>query len=225
MPERQHRVAITTLARERASSTSIPMPTFALSSDDWSRLEDEYRDEIPAPVREKIEVETVAYIWLAECERKAVPLTSVRAEILRTQKATQQLLEQLEDIHNCKSDLHSAIGHLIRGRLRLPSRPPLSDHFGGLISDLAQLASILLALDPQDSGDYQQEGRAWRNWVRKLKVGLEEAGLPAGVSKAPDYPLLRLVNALQDKVPGGRKTSASGIGSLADAVYEAACAA
>ena len=64
----------------------------------------------------------------------------------------------------------------------------------------------------------QQEGDAWRTWVRRLRNILKEAGLSHGVSKAPDYPLLRLVGALNEELPKDRRKFSV---SLADAIYDA----
>jgi len=63
----------------------------------------------------------------------------------------------------------------------------------------------------------QQEGDAWRDWIRRLRNILKEAGLPAGVSKAPNYPLFRFVSALNEELPRDRRKT----GSLADAIYDA----
>jgi hypothetical protein len=64
----------------------------------------------------------------------------------------------------------------------------------------------------------QQEGDAWRDWIRRLRNILKEADLPHGVSKAQDYPLLRLVDALNEELPKNRRKFS---GSLADAIYDA----
>jgi len=63
----------------------------------------------------------------------------------------------------------------------------------------------------------QQEGDAWRALIRRLRNILKEAGLPAGVSKAPNYPLFRFVSALNEELPRDRRKT----GSLADAIYDA----
>jgi hypothetical protein len=63
----------------------------------------------------------------------------------------------------------------------------------------------------------QQEGDAWRDWIRRLRKILKKASLPAGVSKAPDYPLFQLVSALNEELPRGRRKT----GSLPDAIYDA----
>src|SRR5262249_33174159 len=62
----------------------------------------------------------------------------------------------------------------------------------------------------------QQEGDAWRALIRRLRNILKEAGLPAGVSKAPNYPLFRFVSALNEDLPRDRRKT----GSLADAIYD-----
>jgi hypothetical protein len=64
----------------------------------------------------------------------------------------------------------------------------------------------------------QQEGDAWRDWIRRLRNILKEADLPHGVSKAQDYPLHRLVDALNEELPKNRRKFS---GSLADAIYDA----
>jgi hypothetical protein len=65
----------------------------------------------------------------------------------------------------------------------------------------------------------QQEGDAWRTWIRQLRNILREAGLPAGVSKSSaGYPLFRFVNALNEELPKDRRKLSD---SLADAIYDA----
>jgi len=65
----------------------------------------------------------------------------------------------------------------------------------------------------------QQEGDAWRTWIRQLRNILREAGLPAGISKSSmGYPLFRFVNALNEELPKDRRKLSD---SLADAIYDA----
>jgi hypothetical protein len=74
---------------------------------------------------------------------------------------------------------------------------------------------------PVQAAGTQQEGDAWRRWVRKLAVVLKESNLPAGASKTPDYPLFRLVKAIQNELPADRKISGRFLSSLPDAIYKA----
>jgi hypothetical protein len=65
----------------------------------------------------------------------------------------------------------------------------------------------------------QQEGDAWRDWIRRLRNILKEADLPAGVSKSSVcYPLFRFVKALNEELPKDRRKLSD---SLADAIYDA----
>jgi hypothetical protein len=64
----------------------------------------------------------------------------------------------------------------------------------------------------------QQEGDAWRDWIRRLRKILKKANLPAGVSKSAGYPLFRLVDALIEELPKHRRKFSD---SLADAIYDA----
>jgi hypothetical protein len=247
---------------------SISRPIFEISPASWELIEKAYQHQIPLSTRGQIEVATVDYLQLAKSEELAAPLKSACDEILKTHEAARDLLERLQAIHRCTTDTHSTVRHLISQWLKLPTRPPLSDHLGDFIDGLELLTAALSEIDAEgayklalaetadakverdgvaipmprktaksyasaaykkkltiiEATGTQQEGAAWRNWVRKLVAILKKAKppRPAGVSKVSDYPLLRLVNALQNELPWGRKTSASSLRSLAEAIYDAA---
>jgi hypothetical protein len=264
MPARQLRLPI---------ASGICRPTFQLSAAGWVRLEGAYKHAIPEEVRERIQSTTNDYLQLAQMEQEAAPLTLASHEIAVAHNATRNLIERLQSIQGCESDVHSFVGHLISQRLNLPNRSPFSDHLAGLIGDLEQLSSVLAEIDSNEAyalvvadaettnaetesdadasvsrtirkkfiskdseayrayetkaavlraADPQQEGNAWRGWVRRLVAILEEARprLPAGTSKVPDYPLYRLVNALRTEL-ANENISARFPGALADAIYEA----
>jgi hypothetical protein len=256
MPPRQPRIPVT---------TGIPKSAFQFSSDSWLRVEKTYRKQIPSDVRDRIEEATRDYLWLLESEQKAAPMADASDEISATRKAAQALVERLTAIHDCKSDVHSFVGHLISQRLKLSTRWPLSDHLADLIRGLELLASALSEMDADgarqsalaetadarverngtaipmsretaksyasaaykakavalQSGGTQKEGDAWRGWVRKLQVILRQSNLPAGTSKSANYPLVRLVDAIQNELPKDRKISGRFLGSLADGIYQA----
>jgi hypothetical protein len=250
MPPRELRIPVT---------TGIPKSTFQFAPDSWQRVEKNYRSQIPSDVRDRIQEATRDYLQLVEMEQKAAPLASARNEISATRKAAHALIERLQAIQSCKTDVHSYVGHLISQRL-------LSDHLANLIRGLELLASALSEVDadgarqsalaetadarverngtaipmPREtakahaaaaykakavaiqSGGTQQEGEAWKGWVRKVRSALEEAGLSAGRTKQPNTPLFRIISALQDELSLERKTTKwLAEASLADAIYEA----
>lgn len=206
MPRKQLRLPVT---------TGIAKPAFQMSPEMWARVEKKYRNKIPDPIRKRIEDAIVDYLWLAEMESGALPLTSARDIISAAHKNAEGLLTQLKAIQNCDSDAHMLVGHLLRPRVKLPNRKPLRDHLAEFLRDLEILNLALsdtaanirsdTATDIQRAG-YQQQGQAWNIWVRKLRNLLKEAGLPCGINRNIDtsaLPFVRLVYQLQEDCPQG----------------------
>jgi hypothetical protein len=134
MPRYKQRLPVT---------TGISKPAFQVSPQVWARIEKKYGNKLPDQIRTRIEDATQSYLWLAQMERGALPLTCARDTISIVNKAAQALLEQLKAIHNCDDDARSLVGHLLRLRMKLPNRKPLGDHLGGFVRDFEILSLAL----------------------------------------------------------------------------------
>jgi hypothetical protein len=219
-------------------TTRILKPAFQISPETWACVETQYRYKIPDSIREHIKEAIVRYLWLVQMEHEAAPLTSARDIISAASKDAEGLgrhlratVRHLQAIHNCDSDLHALVGHLLRQRIKLPKRKPLRDHLAELIRDLEILvcdieilnAALLNTKANVHTAGYQQKGQAWNAWVRSLRVILKEAGLPLSINRdkdAPSAPFVRLVYQLQAACPQG-KWSFKDERALALAMYRA----
>jgi hypothetical protein len=211
------------------TTTGTSKPAFQMSAQAWTSVEKKYGNKLPDQIRIRIEDATLKYLWLAQMERGALPLTSARDIISAVHQAAQALLEQLKAIHDCDDDARSLVGHLLRPRIKLPNRKPLGDHLKGLVRDLEILNLALFDTKAAvQTAGYQQKGQAWSAWVRNLRDILKEAGLPCGISKDRDTddsastasPFVRLVYQIQEDYPQERWRF-KGARSLATAMYRA----
>ena len=220
MPRYKQRLPVT---------TGISKPAFQVSPQVWARIEKKYGNKLPDQIRTRIEDATQSYLWLAQMERGALPLTCARDTISVANKAAQALLEQLKAIHNCDDDALSLVGHFLRPRIKLPNRKPLGDHLGGFVRDLEILSLALSDTEAAvQTAGYQQEGQAWSAWVGNLRDILKEAGLPCGINRDRDTddsastasPFVRLVYQIQEDYPQERWRFKDAR-SLATAMYRA----
>jgi hypothetical protein len=211
-----------------AVTTGVSKPTFRMSSRAWVLVEDQYGYKLAVDTRKQIENATLRHLWLDQMERDALPRTSATEILSAVQKSAQELLERLNaldlkpnfdpdskpsaSVRRVRDgDAQSFIGHLLRSRLRLPSGPrrrsfALVDHLGMFVRDLEALTLAMsdVHADVENFG-YQQEGQAFRDWVRDLKGILKNAGLPCGTSRNIDtkksLPFVRLVYGIQGTYP------------------------
>ena len=143
------------------------------------------------------------------------PLSDHLADLIR---GLEQLASALSEV-DANGARESALAETAGARVERNGVPiPLSPKAAKAYASAAHKAKAVAI----QSGGTQQEGEAWKVWVRKVWSALKEAGLPAGRTKLPNNPLFRIISALQYELSLGRKTTKwLTEASLADAIYEA----
>jgi hypothetical protein len=161
-----------------------------MSSLAWVLVEDQYGYKLAVDTRKQIENATLKHLWFDQMARAALPLTSATDILSAAQKSAKELLERLNAIDLKPNfdpdsepsiravrdgDAQSFIGHLLRSRLRLSRGPrgrsfALADHLGMFVRDLEALTLAMsdVHADVENFG-YQQDGQAFRDWVRDLR--------------------------------------------------------
>jgi hypothetical protein len=220
-------------------TTGVNVPKFHVT--DWDRLATHFGPKtFDADLKSDIERVTCSYLYLTESESAAAPIADAWCtlnELMQLAEALNKkmrLLTRHRGITRAAQDVHHLLLHNLRQHVRMPGARPLTDHveilIGGLESFERGLKQTETELSKQEN-DFQLEGQAWDQWVRRLSDILKRAGLATGISKdAGDLgnqsPFVRFVCELGEQIQmqapsySGRETSLKGP-TLAQAILRA----
>lgn len=229
-----------------SSKASGATAEFSISVEDWPKIEKPYGHDLSADVRQQITEATNRFLYFEAFERNAEPLKPAIDMILRIRAASNKLQHEFV---NCGGLAGMHAQRIISEHFYSETRvgvqkyehafPGLNVHTSemlfeaigdGLFSLSTACTQALQTMGDTNCKDDRpfQEGERWRLWIRQLTRIASENGLPFAVSKGSDKsrsnqvsPFVRLVKALQERLPKEARRHGHGMHGLATAIFRA----
>jgi hypothetical protein len=202
-------------------------PELSISNEHWKKIESAYGYAVPKIAREQVFEATWNFLFFAEAEQVARPLSEARRRIERIKKAASAFETAIFDPQNIARDSKTYADHLVTRylddtRIEAPLRS-----VGLMASSLIIACNLALAHLENPHNQGRRKGETWEHWVCRLARIMQDHQLPTEVRKDTDKnirgkpsPFVALIRELQPRIPEANRRPHSDI-ALSEAIARA----
>jgi hypothetical protein len=226
-----------------SSKASGKVSEISITAADWQEIEAAYGSSLPSNVRESIIEATNRFLYFEAFERNAEPLQPAIDMVKRIRAASNELRDALGKCGGLVGVYaQSTIKDLLYegcvgfqpyeqffSKLNMHSSESTFHAISeGLLSLSTACTDALSTMGHAKCKDDRtfREGERWQTWIRHLETIARDNDLPAGVSKGRDKsnktsPFVRLVEAVQERLPRAAQRHGHSIDGLTTAIDRA----
>lgn len=194
------------------------------TENDWKRIEQAYKYDLPLEVRESIRFVTNALGTVGNVERSAPPLEKIKARTKKLSEAAQSLLKEAgRPVKELAADTSF---EALTDALATDVKDTPNDHSQFLMMVRSMLTGCNLMLRAWESDEGLREGSIWDAWVQSISELMQHHNLPSAVRKdrGPDEEnsqFVWLIDKLQKHLPEELRRHKQSANALAQAIYRA----